>query len=168
LGSVYGFLEERLRGAKKLAILGVGSTLRGDDAAGMRVVERLQAALGPKGCPEFLFCAGGTAPENFSGKIKHFNPDCILIIDAADMGAEAGSVMEIMPETVGGLTFCSHMLPLRVMIDYLTKDSCARVTLLGIQYKCLDFDCDMTPEIRESVDTLCGALERIIINLWHI
>ena len=37
--SIYAFLKERLQGVKKLAVLGAGSVLRSDDAAGMFVVE---------------------------------------------------------------------------------------------------------------------------------
>ena len=160
---VYGLLRERLTDARRLAVLGVGSTLRSDDAAGIRIVSSLQAAFGPK-YPGLLFCVGGTAPENFSGTIRRFNPDILLIIDSADFGAKAGTIMEIKPETIGGPTYCSHMLPLRVMIDYLAVESGARFILLGIQYKSLAFDSEMTPEIRNAADRLEGALKEIILN----
>lgn len=152
-------------GAQRLAVLGAGSTLRGDDAAGMRIVEKLQAAFDALHCPELLLCPGETAPENYSGKIKQFCPTHLLVIDAADVGETPGSIVEIRPEDVGGPTFCSHMLPLRVMIRYLAQETEADVTLLGIQYKSIAFDTEMTEEMLSAVQELGGALERVIREL---
>ena len=160
--SAYAFLKERLRGAGRLAILGAGSVLKADDAAGVRVVERLQAEFDAENYPNLLLCVGETAPENFTGKISRFEPDHILVIDAADLGQEAGAIADIPPDAVGGPTFCTHMLPLRVMLDYLVRETGARVTLLGIQHKSIAFDADMTPEIRSAVDALSAALGRVI------
>ena len=159
---VYIFLRERLKGAGRLAILGAGSTLKADDAAGVRVVEGLQGALATGRYPDLLLCVGETAPENFSGKIKRFEPTHLLVLDAADLGQAPGTVMEIRPEDVGGPTFCTHMLPLRVMIRYLAEETGASVTLLGIQYKSIAFDGEMTAEVRAGVHLLQDALRRVL------
>lgn len=166
--SVYAFLKERLEGVQRLAVLGAGSTLKADDAAGVRVVESLQVVFDSKRRPELLLCVGETAPENYSGKIKGFCPTHILVIDAADLGHEAGRVVEIRPQDVGGPTFCSHMLPIRVMIDYLKAETGADVTLLGIQYKSIAFDGEMSPEVRRAADALGDSLKRVIRERWGL
>ena len=162
MNAIYEMLKERLRGVHKLAVLGAGSVLRADDAAGVHVVENLQATFDSVKHPNLLFCIGETAPENFSGKIRRFAPDLLVVVDAADLGLQAGTVAEIQPDAVGGPTFCSHMLPLRVMIDYLIQETGTRVTLLGIQYKSIAFDAGMTPEIRDAVERLSEALRCVI------
>ena len=162
MNAVDELIKERLKGVHKLAILGVGSVLRADDAAGVRVIENLQAAFDPGSYPDLLFCAGETAPENFSGSIRRFGPDHLVVIDAADLGLEAGAIAEIQPGDLGGPAFSTHMLPLRVMIDYLVRETGARVTLLGIQYKSIAFDAGMTPEVRDAVEELSGVLKRVI------
>lgn len=160
--SVYDFLSARLSGAERLAILGAGSVLRADDGAGVYIVENLQEAFGDKNPQALLFCNGETAPENFSGKIKRFMPTHLLVIDAADVGKTPGDIVEIRPGDVGGPTFCTHMLPLRVMIEYLARETGAQVTLLGIQTKDITFDGEMTPEVQGAVDELTAALERVV------
>ena len=160
--SIYAFLKERLQGVKRLAVLGAGSVLRSDDAAGMFVVEKLQAAFDTEKYPNLLFCPGETAPENYSGKIRNFCPTHLVVIDAADVGQAPGCVVHIRPEDVGGPTFCSHMLPLRVMIRYLAEETGADVTLLGMQYKSLAFDGVMTQDMRLAVEKVSGALSRVI------
>jgi hydrogenase 3 maturation protease len=152
--------------AQRLAVLGAGSTLRGDDAAGMRIVEALQAEFDLKQYPQLLLCPGETAPENYSGKIRQFQPTHFLVIDAADVNAPPGSIVEIRPEDVGGPTFCSHMLPLRVMIRYLSQETGTDVTLLGIQYKSIEFDTGMTDEVQAAVNELSCALRRFIREIF--
>jgi len=164
--NVCDFLQDWLRGAERLAVVGVGSTLRADDAAGMEVVTRLMEEYPPSASPYLLFCPGETAPENFSGKIRAFRPTHLLVVDAANVGLKPGEIVEIPPESVGGPAFLSHMLPLRVMINYLAGDTGAKSTLLGIQYRSLAFDGPMTPEIASAVDRLCDALRRAIGERW--
>lgn len=159
---LYAYFKERLRGVQRLAVLGAGSVLRADDAAGVWVAEQLREAFEPGLHPRLLFCAGETAPENFSGKIRRFNPTHLLVADAADIGLRAGDIAEIRPEDVGGPTYCTHMLPLRVMISYLAEETGCAVTLLGIQYKTLAFDGAMSGEVRAAAAMLRDALIKII------
>ncbi len=156
------FLKERLGGAKRLAVLGAGSLLKADDGAGVIVTEQLMEACPPEHYPDLLCCPGETAPENFSGKIISFKPDHLLVVDAADIGQEPGTIQEIDPQDVGGPTFCSHMLPLRVMIDFIVAHTNVPVTLLGIQPQSIDFDAPMTPVMEEAVEALCQGLTAVI------
>ena len=156
------YLSGRLRGFERLAVLGVGSTLRADDAAGVRIVERLGECAECAGRPDLLLIAGETAPENFSGTIRKYRPTHLLVLDAADLGLEPGGMADLCPKDVGGPTFCSHMLPLKIMIDYLVAETGASVTLLGIQPKSLAFDGAMSPEVEGAVQSVCDALIRIV------
>ncbi len=158
---VYRFLSRRLKGYTRLAVLGVGSVLRSDDAAGMEVVRRLEERLSPLP-PEVSLFAGETAPENLCGCIKRFHPTHLLMIDAADLGLSPGECAQIDPALVGGPTFLSHMLPLKLMTDYLIQETGAAVTLLGIQYQTLEFDGPLSPAIERAVENVCAALEKVI------
>ena len=160
------FLKERLAGTKRLAILGVGSVLRGDDAAGILIVERLMEAFPQEAYPNLSIYAGGTAPENFSGNLRLFAPDHLLIVDAADAGAEPGSIVDIPRVEIGGPSFSSHMLPLKIMVDYLINETGTNVTMLGLQYKDIAFGEDLSPEMREAVDELTDALLAAIPTLF--
>jgi len=155
-------LNRKAGNAQRLAVLGVGSTLRSDDGAGMYIVGRLIEIFSQKNCPGLIFCQGETAPENFSGAIKNFCPDHILVFDAADIGKMPGEIAEIDSACIGGPTFCSHLLPLRLMLDYLINETGAEVTLVGIQYQSLEFDGEMTPSVKTSADYLIAAAETFI------
>ncbi len=158
MNDIRTLLQSRLSGVRRLAVLGAGSVLKADDGAGVALVERLQEAFPPARYPGLLLCPGETAPENFTGKIKAFQPDHILVLDAADLGLAPGTVAEINHRDVGGPTFCSHMLPLRVMIDYLAVETGADITLLGLQPQSIAFDAPMTPVVEAAVAELTKTL----------
>jgi hydrogenase 3 maturation protease len=161
MDNLHAFLTERLDGFTRLAVLGVGSVLRADDAAGMEVVRIVGERLPPSRADVRLF-GGETAPENFSGSILRFAPTHLLIVDAADIGLAPGDLADICPDDVGGPSYCSHMLPIKIMVDYLVRETGAKVTLLGIQYRTLTFDGAMSPEVTEAVDAVCDTLLRVI------
>lgn len=166
MNRIVTLLREQLATPQKVVLLGVGSPLRSDDGAGMLVIEKLQESLPAH--PNLLLCGGETAPENFTGKIKAFGPDLMIVVDACDVGLPPGKVVEIPPEKVGGPSFCSHMLPVKVMINYLIEETGTSALLLGFQYKTLMFDGPMSPEMATSVEDFCQGLEGLLREKWGL
>jgi len=143
--------------AGKTAILGCGSILRGDDAAGYCIAERLSGLSGNARA----FC-GSSAPENLTGEIKRFRPDTLLVVDAADIKQPPGTVALIPPDSVSGATFSTHMLPLRVMLDYLRREIGCKIYLLGIQAASLETGTEMTPEVSSAVEDIVSVLLELL------
>ena len=79
------------RDGKKLVFLGVGSPLRADDSIGLFIVEELEKQLSGITDKELRCFLGESAPENFSGAIREFAPDYLVIFDAAEFDATPGS-----------------------------------------------------------------------------
>jgi hydrogenase 3 maturation protease len=152
---------ELLKGATRPAVLGAGSCLKADDAAGVMVTDALIERFGDS--PErFAVFSGGNAPECFTGEIKKFAPDLVLIIDAADMGLEPGSVRAIQSDEVAGVSFSTHMLPLKVMLDYLKKEIGCRTAILGIQPGSLEFGGEMSEAVKRTAEQLIGLLSGLL------
>lgn len=149
-------LREFLISAKRLAILGAGSTLRGDDAAGMVLIERLQERF--INAKNIRCYPGETAPENYSGSISRFCPTHLLVVDAADMEEVPGTVFPVDPKDVGGVSCCTHMLPLKVMLTYLAQETGAKLLLLGIQPKSMEFEAPLSTVAEKAVDALYEAI----------
>ena len=152
-------LSEAVADATSIAILGCGSTLRGDDAAGSVIAERLASLESP--ASRLKAFPGYSAPENLTGEIKQYNPDLVLVIDAVDMGMRPGDTRLIPLEDVGGISFSTHMLPLPILMDYLHRETGCRVVLLGIQVSSLEFMAEMTPDVAQTVDDLTVELNRV-------
>lgn len=124
-------LQSKLTGFSKLAILGVGSELRGDDVVGLLTTQLIGRNI--QNHPHVKTILASTAPENFTGEIRQFAPSHLLVIDAAELQKEPGSVELVpLPKVVGSAS-STHALPLSIMLHYLQQDMDLTILLLGIQ-----------------------------------
>ena len=147
-------LKSRLKAAKRIAILGVGSELRGDDAAGMLVAEAVLKKT--KKARVFL---GATAPENLTGEIIKFKPSHIIIVDTADIKQKPGTILLLKAEDLAeGVSFSTHKLPPKVMMDYFVRALKCKIFIIGIQPKCIKFDAPVSKEVKSSVKEVSGAI----------
>lgn len=130
-------LQASLRQARNIAVVGVGSDLRGDDIAGILVIRALDAARSIN--PNIGIFDGGTAPENLTGEITRFRPSHVLLVDAADLGQKPGAIRLIEPDKIEGITFSTHVLPLKILADYLKQACSCEIVVIGIQPGNTDF-----------------------------
>ena len=153
-------LQKRLEGAKRIALLAVGSSLRGDDAAGLLLAERLRTASSRK--KNFKIFVGETAPENLTGEVKKFKPTHVIIVDAADLGARPGSAELVDFRKTGGVTFSTHQLPMNILSSYLAGELSCEVILLGIQPRSLKFGSAVSKEIKASVSRVSSIIRKLL------
>ncbi len=140
--------------------MGVGSDLRGDDVAGVLVARRLAAWAKRAGCDRLAAFMGGAAPENFTGEIVRFEPDLVALVDAAHLGQEPGAVALIPPESVGGMAFSTHMLPVPIFLDYVAARTGARSLVLGIDIVRKDVLAPVSPPVELAVRRVVRAFRR--------
>lgn len=141
-------LKTALRRARKVAVVGIGSDLRGDDGAGLLVLRELRAAFGRSLPAKLRLFDGGTAPENLTGEILRFKPSHILLVDAADLGLQPGGVKLIAPEEIAGISCSTHVLPLTMLAEYLRQALDCLVIFIGIQPGQTDFGTQVSREIK--------------------
>jgi len=156
-------LKKQLHNAGRVALLGLGSKLRGDDAAGIfvaRTLSNLPQATGEN--TRLKVFIGDTAPENLTGEIKKFNPTHLIIVDSADMHEKAGVVKLIDSERACGFSSCTHSLPLKILTDYLFKSIGCRTTIIGIQPKTLDFGSCLSVQVKKSAEDVSRSLKIIL------
>jgi len=152
-------LQEKLLKNQKTAILGVGSVLRSDDGVGMYLIEQLEKRIKHD---QFILLGGSTAPENFTGVIKEFAPDILLVVDAAQLGLHVGEIRVIDSDEIEGMTFSTHMLPLSIMFKYLLMEIDCEIICIGIQPQNTDQGFGLCEEVQHAAD----YLSEIICNCW--
>ncbi len=141
---------------KRLAVLGVGQVLRGDDAAGLRVVQELQKRLPIQ--EDVLLIEAGPAPENFTGSLRRFHPDLVILIDAALMGLEPGAWRRLDWHDTSSYTGSTHTLPLNFLASYLETELGCTVELIGIQPAGNEFEALISPAVISGIDSVTAAL----------
>ena len=122
-------LEELFQGKKRVVICGIGNDIRGDDAFGVLVAERLKGLDNP----DVLVLNCGEVPENYTGKIASFKPDLVVLVDAVDFGGEVGEYIIADPEGTLGEAISTHGLPLKFVTRFMKTMINAEFVLIGCQ-----------------------------------
>ncbi|MBC7187407.1 MAG: hydrogenase 3 maturation endopeptidase HyCI [Calditrichaeota bacterium] len=147
-------LESLLKG--RVVLLGVGSEWRGDDQAGSILARGLVRSA--RFCP--IDC--GDVPEAYTGPVKEFKPDRILIADAVDLGQEPGTIAILSADGLAQKRFDTHHASLRTLIDYLRAETGAEVVLIGIQPAGLGRGSGLAPAVQESVELLRALVNELL------
>ena len=145
----------KLRGSKTV-ILGIGNTLKGDDGAGPLVCQQLRDA---GVCVELIDV--GTVPENYIQPIIKKAPQNLLIIDAIDFGASAGTIKIFKPEQLNSLVTSTHTLSPHLFVDMIRQEIDVDVHFIGIQPAQTQLGQPISPQVSHSIQLLVNALSRI-------
>jgi hydrogenase 3 maturation protease len=156
-------LRERLKGAKRLLVIGVGNALGCDDAAGVELSRRLKKELRKSRRASVI--EAGASPENFTSVVNRLHPSHIVIVDAAKMGLQPGSVRIVEKAKITGFSYSTHTLPLSFLIGLLEKSSGAVITVIGIEPLNVGFGEKISRPIRDSIASLAKVLQQIIHSM---
>ncbi|AEH24332.1 hydrogenase 3 maturation endopeptidase HyCI [Pyrococcus yayanosii] len=148
-------LWELLRNAGRVVICGMGNEMRGDDAFGLLVVEKLRELVKSR---DILILNCGEVPESYTGKIASFKPDLVVFVDAVEFGGRHGDMIVADPEDTIGEAISTHGLPLRFLVQYLKERTGARFILIGCQPRFLGLFEEPSDVIRERAEQLARAL----------
>ena len=136
-------------------IVGIGNTLKGDDGAGPLVCEQLSGKV----CAELI--DAGTVPENYIQTIIKKAPQNLLIIDAIDFGASAGTINIFKPEQLNSLVLSTHTLSPRLFVDMVCQEIKVDVYFVGIQPAQIQLGQPQSAQVSQTIQWLVGALTEI-------
>lgn len=157
-------LKSKLKGAKRIAIVGIGSELRGDDAAGVTLVRKLRSLFrGKTKYSRLKVFIGANTPENLTGQIRKFCPTHLLIIDAAHMGSRPGEIKFIDPQDLDIISCSTHSLPIKVTLGYLLEYLVFQVIIIGIEPRNIDFGLSLSKEVAQSVEAVFEAIKEAVL-----
>ena len=152
-------LQNWFADAKKVVIAGIGNPIRSDDYVGLNIVEQLKGKLPETVC--LLECE--TVPESYLLDIEEFNPTHLLLIDAAFLGLNPGEASLVDAEKMGDFSaITTHLLPLRIFCDYVKQATGAKIALLLIEPKSMEFSEGLTSEVQAAAEQLTNILLRLL------
>jgi hydrogenase 3 maturation protease len=146
--------------APRLAVLGIGHELYGDDAVGVWLAGRLGELIPTN--ESFLAVQGGPAPENFTGTLRRYRPDLVLMVDAALMNLRPGETGWLSWQDTTGFSASTHILPLHLLASYLTAELKCEVALLGIQPAQTQVGAPLSPEVQAAAESIAKGIGEII------
>jgi hydrogenase 3 maturation protease len=143
----------------RIAIVGIGNELRGDDAAGVIIARWLQ----PSARPSILVLDAGPVPENFTSLLRTFAPDMLLLVDATHMDEPPGTVQLLEFDSIQSDSATTHTLSSHLVINYLRTMLDCDTLLLGIQPGQNSLGVGLSADVRQSVEQIVQALQQKIM-----
>lgn len=131
-----------------IVLVGVGNRFRGDDAAGSILAERLSSLK------KITAIDAGEIPENYTYDVKILSPNTVIFVDAVDVGIEPGQVVLLKPEQLTDKRFSTHRPSLRLVMEYLEKETKAQIYLLGLQPKTIIPGAPFSTEVSQTIAQL--------------
>ena len=133
--------------------------MRGDDAIGPIMASELDLIFEEQ--TDFLVINAETVPENYTGIIREKNPSHIIFIDAVEMDVNPGEIKLIPSNNIANYSVSTHAMPISFMIKYIESFTDAKIILIGIQPKNIDFSQEISDEVKNGINKLSIIIKRI-------
>ncbi len=143
-----------LRGSRTI-IVGVGNVLKGDDGAGPVLCGRLAGRTSAE------LIDAGTVPENYIHRIIKRAPENLVVVDAIDFGASAGTLGTFKAEQMSSSAISTHSLSPKLFTDMISQALDINVCFVGIQPAHVRLGESLSAQVSRAVDELADILAGI-------
>jgi hydrogenase 3 maturation protease len=152
---------------RRIALIGIGNPMRGDDNAGLAVIDDLKKRIMMRdiSLENVLLMKAGSTPENFTFEIRRFNPTHVLMIDAAQMNEKPGEARLLSPDNIGGVSISTHNLPLNILAEFIKRTTGAKIAVIGIQPEETEFGTKMSLEIKKAAKRISELIYELVIKI---
>ncbi len=133
----------------KLLVMCIGNRDGGDDGVGPFIADLLEDS-------SVKVINAETTPENYTGVVKQYNPDTLVIVDAVDMNLPPGEIRVVPEESIGEMHITTHGIPLSLLVRYL-KQYIDHVIIIGIQPRSMSGK--LSKEVKESGEYLASLIK---------
>jgi len=137
-------------------VMGIGNPCRGDDAAGSLVARKISDAA-------FVHVIDAQdVPENYLWQVVQHKPDAVVLIDSVDLHSAPGAMTLLDKKQMAAYWPNTHRMPIALLVDYLERETHARVLLIGIQPQRTNFSEMLSTVVSSSVQALADLLNIVI------
>lgn len=148
-------LRSWLKDASSVVVAGIGNAIRSDDFVGVKVLMDLQGKV--SSAVTLIECE--TVPESFVDEIVDIRPSHVLLVDASLLGLLPGEAhLYEAEEVINVPSISTHTLPLRVFCEYVKKLTGAKIALVLIEPKNVDFGEGLTEEVEAAAIRVAAAI----------
>jgi len=149
-------IERCARG--RVCVMGLGNVDYGDDGFGVRLAEQLSAA----GLGDVVIA--GNRPERHIGRIAEHGFDHLIFLDAAEFGAEPGSVVFLNSGEMSARfpQVSTHKMSLGLLAALAESNGRLKAWLLGVQPESVKQCREMTPAMQQTLGVLKELLQTVV------
>ena len=143
--------------APSTLFVGIGNRLRGDDAFGPALIERLH------GLASWPLLDAGETPENYIGRVLSFRPEQVLLFDAVRWAGAPGAIGFFQYDEIPWEGGCTHAASLRLFAEALYVRGKCVTALLGAEPRNLEFGAQLSVDMEQSVEAVAAYIKGLDI-----
>ena len=144
--------------SNKIAFVGLGNELRGDDLAGLVFIEALKTKTVFN---KSKFIIAGKNPENYLQEILDYNPEAVVFIDAADFLGEPGEISLLESDSLANIDFSTHAYSIKLIEKFLSLNRQIDFIYIGIQPKTTELGKEMSSQVNHAIKEFFTEDEQI-------
>jgi hydrogenase 3 maturation protease len=149
-------LEKWFANADRVVVAGIGNPIRRDDFIGVKIVQDLQDNVSKN--VHLIECE--TVPESFMQEIVDIKPSHMLLVDAARLGLKPGET-----QVTAFPVITTHVLPLRIFCEYITKMTEAKIALLLVEPENTEFGEGLTTMAQAAAEKIVAVLRKLLFEI---
>ena len=139
----------------RTVIVCIGNRLKGDDAAGSILYDRLAGRISAN------LIDAATVPENYIERIIRKEPRSIIVVDAVDFGQPPGAVGLFEPRQLKSFTTSTHVLSPAMFVQMIQGRIEVDVYFVGIQVGRTELGGAVSPQVSTAVRSLGRFAEQL-------
>ncbi|MEA3499429.1 MAG: hydrogenase maturation protease [Candidatus Marinimicrobia bacterium] len=133
---------------KEIVFVGLGNPDRGDDAAGLILLEELEKITGYS---DSTFINAGKNPENHLQQILDHDPKIVIFIDSTESNKEPGTISLIESEKIDNFDFSTHTFSISLIEKYLLNYKKLEIIYIGIQPKLMKYGNEISTAVKNGI-----------------
>lgn len=155
----------------KIAVIGIGQCMRGDDAAGLEAIRLWREEYRHSaGRPEVRVEASGLPGLNLLDLLT--DVDAAILIDAVRSGAEAGTIHRLDPDQLSAFSWgaqsahgwgVAETLALADELRLPTRS--VKIRIVGIEASKMELGGELSVSVQEAMPAVCRAIEEELQRL---
>ncbi len=134
----------------------MGNILRGDDGAGIYIIEKLS---NNKNINTLKIESG---IENYIGKIISKSPEVMIIFDAIHFNDRPGKIKIFPIDNLFNYPVISHGIPLEILINIFFRENIKRIYVVGIQPGSIKIGDHLSKRVKKNLDQLIKSIIKIL------
>jgi hydrogenase maturation protease len=148
----------------RIAVIGIGNPLMGDDGAGVAVLEILRHRGLPRGVEIIELGSGGLTLLH---RMEGF--DNVVLVDAVDFRGEPGEVRVFSPDDVRSvktISYSLHDVDILKVIDLARQmEQCPEVIMIAaIQPESLNPSTELSPSVSTNLQELTDRVQELVME----
>ncbi|HSG43844.1 MAG TPA: hydrogenase maturation protease [Anaerolineales bacterium] len=157
----------------RVVVIGIGQSLRGDDAVGLEAVRQWQEIF-PETANEYGVRIEAVGLPGLRLLDMLENADAAILVDAVQSSASAGTIHHLNEKDLSTITTVAksaHGWGVAETLEMgraLGKTNGTVIRLIGIEIECMNLGSSLSESVQASLTSACQAIQEEVLSIINV